>query len=443
MVSRKSKAHKQLPIERSKRGSVTPFLAVSVVFMLATLGLAMDLMRDFEAHRQLQFAAQSVALFGAAQSSQIDGSYSLSTAQDNIVSAIVAASGGNWNIAQFGPVNNTWSKPVSFDASNVQFISNPADASEFFTQVTASRDGLDALQQFFLPAVFTSLNGQQAPQSVRSVSTHSTIEVIGQPASRVGSGAPATSIDQGIANFSGFASFPLAISNQQFATIANPSQTTLNYVIDFVSSTSSELRGAPAAGHLKGCLVNLCPATSTTSFYGSGQGDTAIDQLQGQLNYFGATATVQTIAPAVVERGSLLNAFDPADPTFLKRANEISQTLVQVPQKFYIIPVLANDPTFTGQNSVVGFARVSLGQTIFVAGEPSAINITIGESIPLRNASSAVGFATTQVTSGTLMPAPIFPFLPRQFDSASGGVSKRPRGIVLAPALSPRISNAS
>jgi hypothetical protein len=411
--------------------------------MLGTLGLGIDLMRDFEAHRQLQFAAQSAALFGLSQATQTDGTYSIKNAQANISAAVVSASQGNWNIAQFGPVNNTWSKPVIIDSSNVQFVANPIDANEFFTQVTAGWNGNNALQQFFIPLFFTSLSGKSVPNSVRFISTHSTVEVLGQPASRIGPGAPTTSVNQAITNFSGFASFPLAISNQQFVNIANPNQATTTYTVDLVSSTSVEFAGPAPPGHIKGCLVNLSSTGIGNNFYGNGQGDTAIDQLEGLLNYFGARAFVPTIAPAVVERGSQLNAFDPANPAFTNRANEISQTLLQLGQRYYIFPVLASDPSFTKTNTVVGFARLALGQITFTAGMPVAITITIGESVPLRNASSATGFASIPTNTTNLMPAPVFPFGPRQFDTSSGGVSIRPRGIVLAPALSPRTLNGT
>jgi hypothetical protein len=417
---------------------------MSVIMMLGMLGISVDLMRDFETYHQLEFAAQAAALYGLSLATNIDGSYSLTSAQTNIAAAVAAAGAASWNSAQFGPDNSTWSKPVTFASSDIQFVKNPKDGNEFFLQVTARREAGNALKQFFVPVLHTALPASAVPAGVKTFSTQTVVEVLGQPASRIGAGPPLNSSGGTRASdLIEFATLPLAISNAQFATIANPSQQGTTYTIDLVSSTSSEYRGSAPAGHVKGCLVNVASTGGGSIYYGNAQGNLAIEQLEGLFNYFGAKALQQTIAPALVERGSRLSAFDPADPVFLSRRSEISQALIQLPHKFYIIPVLAVDPNFSSTNIVVGFARLKLNQVNVQGNVPTSVAVDIAETVPVRNASSATGFSGIPMNLSTLMPAPVYPFIPRQFDPGSNGVSARPRGVVLAPAISPRQINAT
>jgi len=422
---------------RSERAAVMPFIAMSLCLLMVTAGISIDLMRAFQTVHELEFGAQAAALYGLSLATNSDGSYSSTSAQPNIQNAISIAQSNSWNTAQAGPAGNPtsspWSKPVSF--STVAFVPNPLDANEYFLQVTSQRSGLDALQEFFLPLAYVGLSTTSVPPQVQQVSPSSTVEVLGQPATRIGAGAPINS-PSGTRAFDlmGFASLPLAISNLQFSAIASPTQTNQQYTIDLVASTQTEYTAPPPPGHIKGCLVNVAGTGTLGSYYGNGQGGAAIDQLEGLLGYFGAQSGQQPIAPAVVEAGSRLNGFDPA--LLGARQSEVYTALSTVPSRFYIVPVLASDPSFTSQNIVVGFARLQL-QVSFVAGVLS-ITGNLGDSVPVRNASSATGFSSIPGNTANLMPAAIAPFLPRQVDQASNGVSLRPRGLVLAPATSPR-----
>jgi Flp pilus assembly protein TadG len=426
--------------KRHDRGAVMPFVAMLVILMLGTLGFAIDVMRSFETVNQLQFAGQTMALYGLSLATNPDGSYSNASAQSNIISAINAANAANWNSAQCGPVNGSWSEPVTIAQSDISFPTNPLNPSEFFLDLTDRRQGNDALQQFFLPLLYTSLTQVGVPISVETMSTAQTVEVLGQPATRIGAGLPPGSLSsQANANLAGFACFPLAISNIEFSTIANPSQIPTSYTIDLVSSTYG---GVKSPTHIQGCLVNVGTYGSSTSYYGNAQGNLAIGQLEGLLGYFTSPQSFSAIAPAFVERGSQLNAFDPADPAFIANQSAITGFLSDpsLVNRFFIFPVLASDPSFASINTVAGFAWLQLSKVNVTGGSgtPISITVTMGQSIPLRNACSVSGLSTVPTSFATPMPAAVYPFTGRTWDSTSNGVSISPRGVVLAPALSPR-----
>jgi hypothetical protein len=446
---------------RRSRGAITPFIAMAVILMMGMVGVCIDLNRDFETARQLKFAAQSAALYGLSLTTNINGTYSPTTAMTNIQNAVQETGNNAWNVAEFGPVNNSVtsnpqagisSKPVTFANTDVQFVANPLDPTETFVQVTANRHGADALQQFFLPLLYTSFNGP-APQSARIVPTHRVVEVLGEPATRIGAGAPLNSpIGSREAQLAGFATLPLAISYNQFAALTNPALTTNTYTIDLVTSQSN---GATAAGHIKGCFVNVSSTGNGAVVYNSAQGNKAVNQLLGLLSYFGAQSAQPTLAPAVVERGSFLNAFDPAQWTAAQQKS-ISQTLTSLLQVHsngapFIMPVLQTDPSFvavgqTGANQVVGFANLTILSFASANGVPASVTVSIAPSIPVRNATTAVMASVTNPAGvSQLMPAPpastagvIDPFLPRTYDPIANTVAVRARGIVMAPALSPR-----
>lgn len=445
-MSRRSRALDRVTgIRRARnRGSVMPFVAVSAIFLLGSVGICIDLMRDFQTVNQLEFAAQSASLYGLSLATNNDGSYSVQNAQTNITNAINNASSSSWNVAQSGPVNGVWSDPVTFQPSNISFVNNPnqSDSNEFFVQLTAQRTGSDALTQFFLPLLYTTFGtangGTNSKVPLSSFQPYQTVEVIGQPASRIGAGAPLSSTPgTRAADLVKFAVLPIAISNQQFAGIAQTQTVGTQVTVDFVSSKQP----TGAAGHIQGCLTN--PTASTNgggNFYGTASSDSDIDQLEGLLNYFGASSPQTTLSPAVVEAGSRLSAFDPAAATFANRQSEIAGFLTQLPtNRYYIVPVLVSNPSFgTGNagNVVAGFARLQLHAFTVNKGSLSSVTFILGESVPVRNASSATG--ASSVYPGTLLPAPVAPFLPRAVDSSSGGMSARPVGVVFAPAVSPR-----
>jgi len=388
----------------------------------------------------LEFGAQTAALYGLGMSTNADGSYTTAAAQANIQAAVINAQNSNWNIAQTGPqgVGGVWSKPVTFSA--IQFVPNPLDATEFFTQVTSQRVGTDALQQFFIPLAYVGLpnSGPAPPPQVQNVSLTNTVEVLGQPATRIGYAAPLGSAVGTRANqLLQFACLPLAISNTQFVNAALPTTTTKTYTIDLVTSATPQ--ATPPSGHINGCLVNVAGTGNGTNYYGPGQGNLAINQIESLLGYFGATGSTQPpIAPAGVEAGSLLSALDPANAANTARWNELLAVVATLKiGHTYIVPVLAQNPSFATNNQVVGFAYLTL-DSVNTTGALSSVTFDIAPSVPLRNASSAAGFSGIPGNTTALMPIPVAPFAPRAVDPMTNGMTTRPRGVVLAPAVSPR-----
>jgi hypothetical protein len=426
-----------------------PFVAMSLCLLLITAGISVDLMRAFECIHQLEFGAQTAALYGLSYSTNPNGSFSTGQAQTNILGAISVVANNAWNVAQAGAQNATGSKPVNF--APTQFVPNPLDPTEFFVQVTAQCIGANALQPFFIPLAYVGISGG-IPAPVQQESLSSTVEVLGQPATRIGYGAPLGSAPGTRAgDLMGFATLPIAISNVQFAPITAAGQTTTTYTIDLVTSTSAEYTGPAPAGHIKGCLVNVAGTGNGNNFYGPAQGEIGIDQLEALLTYFGATSDQQAIAPAVVEQGSSLSGFDAANannpPADVQELYNALSTLPAPPNiaapHAYIIPVLAQDPSFTANNQVVGFAYLNLDTAFVQATNSTTLNtltVDIATSVPVRNASSATGYSSIPGNTGNLMPAPLpgSPFLPRTVDPTSNGITIRPRSIVLAPAVSPR-----
>lgn len=453
MRCRKNKLAKKLAWRR--RGSIMPFLAVSFILFLGTVGIASEMTRIFETIRQLEFAAQVAALYGNSLAVNNDGTYSVNNAQGFIQNGVLTAGNNLWNIAQCGPSNNIfasgglssgniWSEPVAFASSDIQFVSNPNSGNEFFTQVTARREGNDALQQFFLPLFWLYSNniGSRLPAQQFKADLVKTIEVIWQPALRIGAGIPPAGQSNVVAG-TAWTALPLAISNQEFALAANPGQSTTTYTINLVSPATT---GIANGNSINGCLVNLAVGTGTgNNYYASASGNQAISQLISLLNYF-VPGNQQFLLPAMLEIGSQLQAFDPTASAFVNAQNQIYATLAKLPiNRFYLIPVLANNPNFSTSNTVVGFARLYL-DSVNTSTNPAtgqntvnSLTIDIGESIPLPNAASlGHGYSDIPGNNNNVLPLPVAPFAARTLDTNTNGISVKPRGIVMAPAISPR-----
>ncbi len=430
---------------RSQRGVLMPFLAVCVILLMGTAGIATDMMRNFQAVRELKYAAQATALYALSLSSSAAGNFSQSAVQAAIVSPTTSWS----NNAQIGPnqSNGPWTAPVLFSDGDISFVPNPADNSESFLQLTARRQGATSLAQFFLPLLFTGLNSA-LPQSVRTFATAQTVEVLGQPATRIGAGPPPGNLTSARAmDLYGYAALPLAISSQQFAAIvaANQGATGIPCTLDLVSSTNPKA----LAGHIPAAFINLTATAGGVTNYAVAQGQLAQTQLQSLLSYFSTTASNSPSSanpPGAVECGGQVSAYDPADPSFSAGNNQAQLVALvnSLPPRTYILPVIAgSQPLLAGVktpnvlNTVVGFAYVQWPKQNLGA-QPFALSLTFVPSPPLRNASSAAGLASWPLGTSNLMPAPAFPFLPRAFDPASGGVTARLCGVALAPALSPR-----
>jgi hypothetical protein len=418
-----------------------PFLAFSLMFLFAAMALVIDLNRNILAANQLFYAAQSAASLGLelADSPNYDGTTTQTDEQTNMLNGVSTASA--MNTAPAGPAtgNQGVTSSVNFSDSSINFVTNPDDSSETLLQVKATRTGNDAIVALFLPAVYAF--STQSSSSVNKLSPARICEVVGQPAARVGQGVTPGTTSQGPLNFAKFASLPLAVSVKQFPAITYPLTAGVNttFTVDLVSSISSGL-----TGHLKGCLVNVGATGLGSSYYDPAQGDVAIDELEGLLSYFGAQTNQQSVAPAILERNSLLSAFDPADSSFVARQSEVAQALnsmlAQKLQTYYVVPVLSDDPSFNGAaNQVVGFAYLSVNSVNTSAGgAPVSLTVTLGPSLVLPNTTASnVPAAVPDSDLGSSVSTPA-QFAPRQYDTTNGGVLPRYLGVVLAPAPSPR-----
>lgn len=428
---------------RGGGAAVFPLIVFSLSLFIAFAALTLDVMRVAYAAQILSYAAQSAALYAYSFATGDDGSYTTGAAQAGMTARALAAGGQGaaaWHLAPRGPDQSGSESAVTFGTDDISFVANPnqSDAGDFFLRIRAGRDGNDALKMFFLPAIYAynSMLGLPSPAGLDRSTPFRTVEVISQPASRIGAGAPKDAPSGSRAfDLAGFAAFPLAISNQQFRNAAMPGESMIDYPIDL---TASNQVPPQVEGRIRGCFVNLAVAGGG-QYYGTAQGNLAIDQLNATLRYFAPGAAPQSIAPGVVERGSLIYCFDPADFAFQSRKAQIIAACASIPPNSHlIVPVLRNDPLFGQANEVVGFARLRLNSLVNQQTGEFNVSFAIEESVPVRNGSFANGARAVPEFSSSLMPPPVVPFAERAYDPASGGLERRYRGIAMAPALSPR-----
>lgn len=440
-----SKYRKTSAADRSSRGAVLPLVAFLLFVGFAFVGFSTDVMRSAYASSYVRYGAEAAALGSfSAMLSDPGQSYDAATAQANIISAIGSASA--WNTAPYGPDTSSSGftsvqSAVHFDGSDITFVNNPNSAdNDFFLQLRGRRDGNDSLTLFFLPLLYAFNGGgvqPTLPAGVSQAHPQRVIEVVAQPATRIGAGAPRSANDVRSKQLAGFTSFPLAISLRQFAAIADPSNSSAQkiYTIDIGGSQNNS---APISGHILGALVNVTPSGSNLNYYGDVSGNLGINQLTNNLNYFGAAPSVNEIPSAVVESGSLLPAFDTSSTIFQQNQQAVvAQFSKLAVQRSYIFPVLAADPVYGSTNKVVGFARLRVLSWPKLATGAMAVAVQLEESIVLPNASFANGARSVPDSFGP-MPAPTAPFTARTLTADGLGLSTRPRAIVMAPSLSPR-----
>src|SRR5262249_51489986 len=160
-----------------------------------------------------------------------------------------------WNLAPSGPVNGVSQTAVQFDSSDVVAVTDDSgDASDFFLQVRARRDGSDALKMSFLPAIyaFNSWSGLTVPANPNEARPYRLADVITQPATRIGAGPQRGGSPQSGSNFAGFATFPVGISNRQFLNIAQNAAPGATITIDVVNSTKAPSPNSGPGTHIKG-----------------------------------------------------------------------------------------------------------------------------------------------------------------------------------------------
>jgi hypothetical protein len=428
------------------RGSVLPFLAIGMPVVVAFLACSLDLTRNITAVRQLQFAADSAAVYVASHMTDANGAYDRANAVNEMYAALNDVNGTQstaWNSAPAGPGTDgkRWRSDVTFAQSDLVVVANPADEQEQLVELTARREGSDALRQFFAPAItaFAALSGQTAVAAANA-SPKRIAEVAGQPASRVGAAQP-WGTSGSVMALAPMAVFPLAISNTQFAPASSNTDvnTTTPFVGEFITPSAPALR---SSNHWKVCFVNVGPATASGQTHGAAQAST-LDALINEINYFASHSNAAPL-PAAMERGNAIFAYNPSDAAFVSREPQIYAAMQKLPVgTWLILPVINADPSFTAGNQVAGFAYAQFnGITPPSQSQPATVRLSLGPTVPLRNV-SADGRKTVPTVTGEMLPPPVAPFTPRSYNAADNSLSKRPAGVALAPVLSPRRINPS
>lgn len=477
--SRHSNSYQRYPkrsLGRGASGAVLTLVAFIIVLGVAFMAFSVDVMRTAYASSAVRYGAEAAALGAfSATLTRPEQIFSRTQAETNIRQTIGQASGAidnfAWNSAPYGPDSTQQGaaaaeSAVRFDASDVTIVNNPnsADSGDYFLQVRGRRDGGDALKLFFLPLIYafsggSSSNGLPAPAvppESRSASPHRLVEVIAQPASRIGAGVPRGNSASRDQDLKGFAALPVALSNLQFRLLADPNAA--------LSAAPYKLTLAPPASNtstsntsttntIRGALVNLTRSSSSLNYYNDASSNASVNQLLANLAYFSPAISNNEIPSALVERGSRLSAFNLSPTSSLFSSTTVQQQLLAQLQKLqvgrsYIFPVLANDPNFvaSGQgNEVVGFARLRLLATPVVFDQSIALTVMLEpDSVALRNASFANAGAVvpnnnSSTSSAGMLPAPVAPFRARALLSDGIGISTRPHSVVMAPSLSPRV----
>lgn len=427
-----------------------PLVIFSLAVTIAMLAVSVDVMRTAYCTSLLQNAAQSAGLHAIYGAFSDDGELKPGQSADNIAQALSqpnGASGAPWFQAPAGPSDDGTivQTPVIFSSSDLSVSTiNPDNAGDLLLSLKAKRDGSDALKLKFLPIIygFGSLFGQSAQPGIDRASPYRVAEVCLQPATRIGGARSDNNgpVQSSFASPRICASFPIALSNNQWQTAAQPSQNTLLYNIKIAGTKHSN---QAAGGEINGCFVNIT-RTGGSEFYGDAAGSQAVSQLFDNLAAFSGDSPFALSAS--VEKDSRISAFDADAQAFTSRAQQITTRLNKLinmaPARFYILPVLESDPIINGKNRVIGFARMRLAKATFDPDDSSIkLQMEIGQARPMANASVGtqvaaipqLGAAFIQAAqSGTV-------FSPRVF--SQNGLSALPRGIVMAPALSPRAIN--
>lgn len=456
-------------ITRNCQGYILPLAVFSLLTFFAFLACAFDVMRQFYCVQQLRFAARSAALdvmpfacidaAGNPQNSPLciaSGVLGPET-HARLVRALNRTGGPNTteaNTAPSGdPRDNTRPSqvPVQIEESDIRASANETeDASELILRVTARRTGDDSLHMMFLPAIFAlnSLTGGSVPAEARSRDQTGIVEVIGQPATRIGPACPSDSSGQrNEAAYRGrLAVFPVALEYADFvaalpATTAPPSTVTIR-VVD--PGTSPPLKSAP---YLRSYFINNARGNSVSNYYSHCGSASSMDELIGLFKYFDRNVSPAvpqaTRLPAAVESGVTIDRFSSGrtsfdNPDLRTILEDIRQTATN---KCFVLPVVdRSDGTAPAALSTVrGFAFLKLLSLSELSPGLWQFVFEINESVVTLNASCSGGLRGIPSTAER-MPAPPTsgPFHMRKLLPGTNILESRSRGIVLAPAVSPR-----
>lgn len=430
---------------RSGRGSILPLIAFLLALSMAFLALTIDVMRTVYTCDKLRAAVESAGLAAMCQAGNTTGTAYDATARNNVIyrlQELGGSTGPAWNQAPAGPdsTGSPFDTDITFDTGSPDlFYPNPDDPREFFLRVTARRDGADSLSMFFLPAIyaFNTWAGLPVPPGLSRVTPSASVEVISQPARRIGAGLANSSLAQAADSFSRTATFPLAVGIGGFETARS---TTGWQPVNLVSSTA----GATTSPALKCAFVNVARNQSGTGeYHGQASGSSAVDELMALMDYFNVNPPSSALAPGVVEKESMLSAFDPSAAEF-KNMVDNGQLPLRLQaldgSQYLVVPVVLESPTGTANQrlSVAGFARLRL-RLVSVTSSQLNLEAEIGEAAPVCNATVGDGSFYTGPARAINADTALFA---QRIDPGitvdSLALAPRQRGIVLAPSISPR-----
>jgi hypothetical protein len=439
-------------------------VAFSLLVIFAFLAFTVDVMRGFLQAGQLHFAARSAALDllpfacldanGQIQNDPIcsaSGAFT-SSAMSNLTQALNRANGSTgdvWNTAtgNSGSGDKNWMQGVTFSADDLisgAAVGSVQDKQDPLLELQVNRSGENGLQLFFMPLVFAfnSSMGIPVPQSASSADQSHLVEVAAQPATRIGAAAPldaSSSKAQAMAT-ARCAGFPLAINYDDFKRASKASGSSPFSCTAHLSAPQAA-QGS-SSSDLRGYFVNLSSGTQVNSFYNDAQNPARVNDLIGTLLYFDGSASQPVSAtlklPAAIEQGVQLDRFA---PSVVKASSDAAIVISQLAlNKCYILPVVQEAVSPATQCQVVGFALLRLnGVTASSSGWD--FNFVLGESLPVLNASCS-GLQTIPLFTGSklasIYDAQNSPFRLRSYDIENNVIAPRPRGVVMAPVVSPR-----
>ncbi|MBZ0185874.1 MAG: hypothetical protein K8F91_06430, partial [Candidatus Obscuribacterales bacterium] len=297
---------------RSQRGSILPLIAFLLALVVAFLALTVDVMRTVHTIDKVQSAVEAAALAAMYKATNVDPAAFDGTAFDAAARAAIndeLAKISNWNQAPSGPTSSGGAQEtnIAIDTGSTEFYPNPQDTGspqEFFLRVTGRRDGADSLTMMFLPAIFAfnSWAGLPVPPGISQVSPYRQVEVICQPAARIGAGTTAQP-------YASSAAFPFVLARSEFEMPVNNNKS-VSQPVDLIDKNGN----GSTSTNLKGGFVNVYHAGSDP-YYGTAEAGN-IDQLGKLLEFFADNPPASALAPGIVERGSELYLFDPTSTDF-------------------------------------------------------------------------------------------------------------------------------
>lgn len=454
-----------------------PLVVFSLLLLFAFMALSIDVMRQFYSIERLRYAARAAALDilpfacldGAGNPDNVavcnpTGDMQANTSV-NLNMALARdggpnAAGAQVNTAPAGSAvdsSRPADQPVLIDSADIRSAAATddelTDKSELVLRVMARRNGGDALQMAFMPVLF-AVTGGAVPPEARRRDQAGLAEVIGQPATRIGAAVPegATAVRNQAIYRGRLATFPVGLEYADFVG-ALPAAAAAPPVVS-VRVVDPGAASPPSSGTtlLRGYFLNDSAGSNVSGYYSDARTPPRFDELIGLLRYFDRSAgppVPQAVRyPRAVESGVSLDCFNSTITSFNNNdlRSVVSSLASTALNRCFILPVVehaAGQPS--SQISVRGFSWLKLRGVSELSPGVWNFAFEINESMPLLNCSCTGGMRSIPAVSGQRMAAPPTngPFHMRRLLSGGNILEPRSRGVVLAPAVSPRVVRAA